>query len=262
MAQPWPLAEIRAAAQPWCPELQVCVLEEIDSSNSELMRRARSGDATPTLLVAERQTAGRGRLGRSWLTGSADALTFSLGLPLKPVDWSGFSLAVGVALAETIDPQAAGAAGPRLSIKWPNDLWLAERKLAGILIETATLTAERDAARYTVIGVGLNLSRPSAPSLATPPAWLSELEPELGAPQWLLRLTGPLMQAVRSFESLGFTSFRERFLARDALSGREVRLSSGVTGTACGVTETGALLVHTAAGMEQVTSSEISVRPC
>ena len=126
----WPCDAIRDALAPLLPGCRVEVLAEVASTNSELMRRARDGQTEPTLLVAERQTAGRGRLGRAWHSGRGDALTFSLGLPLAPADWSGLSLAVGVSVAESLHPQ--------LRLKWPNDLWLDDRKLAGILIETAS----------------------------------------------------------------------------------------------------------------------------
>ena len=107
------------------------VLPEIDSTNSELMRRARARSLEPVLLIAKRQTAGRGRLGRSWAGDAGESLTFSLGLPLAPGDWSGLSLAVGVSLAESLHP--------RIQLKWPNDLWFADRKLAGVLIDVKRL---------------------------------------------------------------------------------------------------------------------------
>lgn len=80
---------------PVLPGFTVEVLPSIDSTNTQLMRRARAGLAEPTLLVAELQTAGRGRLGRPWRGAVGDALMFSLGMPLAPADWSGLSLAVG-----------------------------------------------------------------------------------------------------------------------------------------------------------------------
>ena len=88
---------------PLLPGFTVEVVPEVDSTNSELMRRARAGRTEPVLLVAERQSAGRGRLGRSWNSKQGDSLMFSLGLPLAPADWSGLSLAVGVSLAESLD---------------------------------------------------------------------------------------------------------------------------------------------------------------
>ena len=106
------------------------------------------------LLVAEAQTAGRGRLGRSWASQPGVSLTFSLGLPLAPADWSGLSLVVGVSVAQSLHPQ--------LQLKWPNDVWLQDRKLGGILIETATTKATTPGpagpGRQVVIGVGLNLA--------------------------------------------------------------------------------------------------------
>jgi BirA family biotin operon repressor/biotin-[acetyl-CoA-carboxylase] ligase len=91
--------------------------------------------------VAEHQTRGRGRLGRGWGRSAGASLTFSLSLPLAPRDWSGLSLAVGVALADALEPPLDGAV-PRIGLKWPNDLWLdrrpgSGRKLGGVLIETA-----------------------------------------------------------------------------------------------------------------------------
>jgi BirA family biotin operon repressor/biotin-[acetyl-CoA-carboxylase] ligase len=94
------------------PGFTVEVLPEIDSTNTELMRRARTGQTEPVLLVAERQTAGRGRLGRPWASDVGASLTFSLGLPLAPTDWSGLSLAVGVALAESLHRPMCASNGP------------------------------------------------------------------------------------------------------------------------------------------------------
>ena len=277
----WPAEAIWEAVSPLLPGFTVEILPEIDSSNSELMRRARSGRMEPVLLVAEQQTAGRGRLGRAWYSGQqavsaagppqgakapsggsaaaqaasvgATSLTFSLGLPLAPADWSGLSLAVGVSLAESLHP--------RIQLKWPNDLWLADRKLAGILIETASFGEGGDAQRYAVIGVGINIAAPQATGLSTAPAWLRELLPEAQAGEILLRIAAPLVQAVQAFEAVGFAPFQARFDARDALRDRAVVLSDGTAGTAHGTSDRGALLVHTAAGMNTVTSSEVSVRP-
>jgi len=218
------------------------------------MRRARAGQLEPTLIVTERQTAGRGRLGRQWHSDATSAgpipsLTFSLGLPLSPADWSGLSLVVGVSVAQSLHPD--------LRLKWPNDIWLRDRKLAGILIETASF----DGVRYAVIGVGINLLSRHAHGLSTPPAWLAELLPELDAPQALLQVVVPLVRAVQAFQSQGFAPFQPRFAAMDGLAGRAVTLSDGTLGTARGVDDTGALLVHTSDGMKTITSSEVSVRP-
>ncbi len=228
------------------------VLAEVASTNTELMRRARSGRVEPVLLVARQQTAGRGRLGRSWDSAAGESLTFSLGLPLAPLDWSGLSLAVGVSLADSLHP--------RIRLKWPNDLWLHDRKLAGILIETAG-SGEREAPRYAVVGVGINIAQRASDGLSMPPAWLREVLPEVDAGQALQRVAAPLVQALRAFETFGFLPFQARFDSRDALRQRPVTLSDGTAGTAWGTSEAGALLVLTAGGMRAITSSEVSVRP-
>lgn len=255
---PRALEAIREAVLPELPGFEALWLPQIDSTNSELMRRARAGRFEPVLLVAAEQSAGRGRLGRQWFS-SADAnragdgsLTFSLALPLTPLDWSGLSLAVGVSVIESLHPD--------LRLKWPNDVWLHDRKLAGILIETANL-ADTAATRYAVVGVGINLKAPAATGLRTPPAWLGEVLPGIDAAKALLRLAAPLVQALKIFEQHGFAPFQGRFNRRDALGGLAVSLSDGTTGQAQGVDSTGALLVHTAHGLKKITSSEVSLRP-
>lgn len=241
------------AVAPQLPGFSVEVLPQVDSTNTELMRRARAGRLEPVLLVAERQTAGRGRLGRNWASDAGQSLTFSLGLALAPGDWSGLSLAVGVALAEALHPA--------VQLKWPNDLWVGDRKLGGILVETASFANAADARRYAVVGVGLNIAPRASDGLSTPPAATAELLPGLDAGEVLLRIAPPLVAAVQAFESFGFAPFQARFQARDALRERLVTLSDGVQGTAHGVSEGGALLVHTAEGMRAVSSAEVSVRP-
>ena len=249
----WPAEAIWEAAAPLLPGFTVEVLKELDSTKSELMRRARAGRTEPVLLVAEQQTAGRGRMGRGWHSTAGESLTFSLGLPLVPADWSGLSLAVGTSVADSLHPA--------VRLKWPNDLWLQDRKLGGILIETASQGEGGSGARHAVIGIGINILPRDGTGLATPPAALRELLPEVEAGDVLERLALPLVRDVLEFARTGFGPFRERFHARDALRGRAVVLSDGTSGTAQGVDEAGALLVHTAAGLQAVSSSEVSVRP-
>jgi BirA family biotin operon repressor/biotin-[acetyl-CoA-carboxylase] ligase len=246
----WPAEAIWEAVAPGLPGFTVEVLPEVDSTNTELMRRARAGRLEPVLLVAEAQTAGRGRLGRTWHSGApGDVLTFSLGLPLRMADWSGLSLAVGVGVAQSLHPD--------LQLKWPNDVWWQDRKLAGILIETTQVGEER----YAVIGVGINITPRESAGLNTAPAWLRELAPLVDAPAALLRVAPALVQAVQRFEIQGWTPFLSAYAARDALAGRDVQLSDGSQGQARGVDEHGALLVHTSSGLKKISSAEVSVRP-
>lgn len=256
----WPAEAIWEAVAPDLPGFTVEILPEIDSTNTELMRRARAGRFDPVLLVAEHQTAGRGRLGRDWHSGaSADSatrvcpsLTFSIGIPLLPRDWSGLSLAVGLSLVESLHPD--------LRLKWPNDVYFQGRKLAGILVETVGMT-QTPGARYAVVGVGINLHTRSGDGLATAPAWLQEMLPGMEAPDVLQRVAPPLFQTLKAFERSGFSPFQARFNARDALAGMEVTLSDGSSGRAQGVDDVGALQVLGAQGLQKVNSSEVSVRP-
>jgi BirA family biotin operon repressor/biotin-[acetyl-CoA-carboxylase] ligase len=248
----WSAESLWEAVAPLLPGFTVEILPEIESTNTELMRRARAGQLEPVLLVAERQTAGRGRLGRQWVgdgAGLGGTLTFSLGLPFAPLDWSGLSLAVGLSVVESLDP--------RLQLKWPNDVWFQGRKLAGILIETANIGDQR----YAVVGVGINITPRTPDGLRTSPACLQELMPEVDAPTALARVMTPLALALGRFEKSGFADLRTRFHSRDLLYGRDVVCSDGLTGVARGVDAAGALLVHTQGGPKKVSSAEVSVRP-
>ena len=161
-----------------------------------------------------------------------------------------------------------------MGLKWPNDLWLGasngaagDRKLGGILVETASFVAPQAAAapastaRYVVVGIGINVLPRSPEGMSMPPGSLQDVEPGLDAPAALLRIAPPLVAMLQAFEGYGFAPMQPRFAARDVLQGRAVTLSDGTAGMAHGVGDDGALLVHTAGGMQAITSSEISVRP-
>jgi BirA family transcriptional regulator, biotin operon repressor / biotin---[acetyl-CoA-carboxylase] ligase len=265
----WPAEAIWEQIAPILPNFTVEVLPEIDSTNTELMRRAKAGQMEPILLVAEKQTAGRGRLGREWHdlaqhTETLPALTFSLGLPLSPLTWSGLSLAVGLSIASNLHAD--------IGLKWPNDLWLCEgnsdRKLAGILIETCAVGNQR----YVVVGVGINIVAPSLdPSAAqaalrTPAAWLQELLPAITAQVALEKIIVALVQDILQFAQHGFSPFQKRFNALDVLKLRKVSVGTsspteGLEGLGMGVNAIGEFLVQTEQGQVTINSSEVSVKP-
>jgi len=298
MSQPtlhWGAEALWRELEPLLPGLSVEVVHSTMSTNTALLERARalpearaeSGDdglvrrsvesaafgrraidLQPCLYVAEHQSAGRGRVGRVWQSVAGSSLTFSLSLPLAASDWSGLSLAVGVAVAEALDAPAADAAtGPHIGLKWPNDLWLVDRtadasgagrKLGGILIETVAAGAQR----LAIIGIGLNVLPFDADEASTGFASLRELDATATAPRVLARLAAPLVQALKEFEREGFAAFAERFAARDVLRGQAVRttLAEVPEGIACGVSAQGALQVQTPTGITSVSSGEVSVR--
>lgn len=264
----WGAESLWELLQPVLPGCSVEVVAELDSTNTRLLERARHAEAdlSPCLLVAEQQTAGRGRLGRAWMSAPGRSLTFSLGLPMAPAHWGGLSLAVGVALAEALEPVAAP---PRLALKWPNDLWLRDdaaaaggRKLGGILIETVAAGHER----LVVVGVGLNVgaapAEPAAAALSHGYAGLHELLPATTAPAALARVAVPLVQALKRFEREGFAPFAAAYARRDLLQGRAVAVSGGVEleGQADGVDLQGALRVLAGGQCHRIVSGEASVR--
>lgn len=257
----WHLEDLWLKLVAMWPGITLEWLPEVDSTNTELMRRARQGHADPVLLVTERQTAGRGRMGRSWVSPEGSALTFSIGLPLNPNDWSGLSLAVGVALIEALDSE--GKLG--LGLKWPNDLWhwpatLGPTKLGGILIETLQPPGMREG-RYVVAGVGLNLLTPEIETGGIPARGLDHWGEAPTGGAALARLAPAMLQALAVFEQQGPTSWLARFDRYDVLKGRALQTSQGVQGVGAGVDALGALLLRTDGGMVRVDSAEVSVRP-
>ena len=270
------------------PGLSVEVVERCASTNTTLLERARvevrpeaddsevlvrrsveskafgrrAADVQPCLLVAEHQSGGRGRLGRGWSSAPGASLTFSLSLPIARADWSGLSLAVGLALADALDPPTPGTA-PRIGLKWPNDLWLMDgpargRKLGGVLIET--VSAGR--VRLAVIGIGLNVQPIGSVEASTGFACLQELDPASSAPEALHRVALPLVQALHRFEAEGFAGFAAGYARRDLLAGQAVRTTQpgAGEGTARGVDAQGALQLQTANGLVAIHSGEVSVR--
>jgi BirA family biotin operon repressor/biotin-[acetyl-CoA-carboxylase] ligase len=261
----WPVQALQQPLQAAWPGLQLQVLAEAGSTNTLLLEQARSPQPRATLLVAEAQTAGRGRLGRAWQAEAGASLTFSLGLPLAPRApgrWQGLSLAVGLALADALDPAPARRAGqpPRIGLKWPNDLWLWDgpgqgRKLGGILIETSALEGAAAGPRWCVVGVGLNI----APQ-AGAPAWLQLLQPAATPPSVLAAVALPLLQALLRFEAQGFAPLAAAYAQRDLLCGQALHTSHGLAGEGAGVDAQGALLLRNATGLHPIVSGEVSVR--
>jgi BirA family transcriptional regulator, biotin operon repressor / biotin---[acetyl-CoA-carboxylase] ligase len=275
---------------PLLPGLSVEVVRSVPSTNTSLLARARVSpqvevtdgdvqvrrsvesaafgrravDVAPCLLIAEHQSAGRGRQGRSWHSVAGASLTFSLGVPLTVADWSGLSLAVGVALCEAIETiRTPASTAPRLGLKWPNDLWLGApgeggRKLGGLLIETVAAGSQR----LAVIGVGINVEPFDADAVTTGFACAQELDPAITAPALMARVALPLVQAMHLFSEAGFGAFEARFAAHDLLVGKTVTTTSPdlPEGVARGVSAHGALRVDTAAGVHELSSGEISVR--
>lgn len=263
----WQAEALWQQLTPLWPGFSIEVVGTLPSTNTALLERLRCPSALghaerrirddgPMLLVAERQTAGRGRMGRTWQSTPDGSLTFSLALTLKRPDLSGLSLAVGLALADALDPD-----GQQVGLKWPNDLCLLAdgRKLGGVLIEAI----QQGPQRHVVIGVGLNvLPQPASVSLPTSAA-LAEWWPDATPPLALATLLPPLAHALQAFDSLGFAPLAAAYAGRDVLRGQPVTTTdtSCPAGVALGVDGDGALMMQAQDGQtHRIVSGEVSVR--
>ena len=239
-------------------QVAVEVVAETGSTNADLLERAQTL-AGPTLLIAEHQSAGRGRAGRSWLSAPGDSLTFSLAwkfdLPLQQL--SGLPLAVGVALAD-----ALAACAVQVQLKWPNDILKDGSKLAGVLIETQ---AASGGGIWAVIGIGMNLRVPDqleqriGRSVAAAP-WLAQMDRDA----LMAALLASLARALAEFRQAGFGVFSARWNHLHAWQGRAVSiLDNGAIlheGIAAGVDDQGRLLLDCAEGRIAVLAGDVSLR--
>lgn len=245
----------------------VDALAECESTSSLLLERAARGAPAGTVLLADRQTAGRGRRGRQWVSSPESGLTFSL---LWRFDCgverlAGLSLAVGVAVARALENCGA----QRVRLKWPNDILFGEvpeqGKLGGILVE---LQSERRG-MLAVIGIGLNLRLPPSDATVaalgfTAAALAQAVQPLPERHALLARLLIELAAALDRFSAGGFAALRDEWLARHAWQDRPVCLlhegEVRQAGVCRGVDGDGALLIETAAGLERCLSGDLSLR--
>ncbi len=245
------LDEPALTAAPWPVE----VIEETGSTNAILADRARRG-AAQQVLVAEHQTAGRGRLDRTWVTPSRAALTFSLLLhpDADPSRWPWLPLLVGEAVRSALAVHDLD-----LSVKWPNDVLIGERKVAGILLERV----EAPTGPAAVVGVGVNVSTTSE-ELPVPTA--TSLGIELGtAPERTGVLLGVLAALHRSYAGWaadGDDEFlRASYVRHCSTIGSQVRVDlpgeTVVHGTARDIDPFGRLMVETATGTTTVGAGDV-----
>ena len=255
-------AKVRTVLAGSASTLSIEILDSATSSNSLLMQRATQGAPSGTVLAVEWQTAGRGRLGRTWFSALGDSLTFSLlwRFDCGIAGLSGLSLAVGVALIRAL--RRLGLNG--VALKWPNDVLTKDGKLAGILVEAH---GEMMGPSAVVIGIGINLRLP--PSLPV------ELNQEMAALAQLAanlpdrnRIFGAILleleRMLQAFSVQGFTPLRDEWEAFHGWQNQRVRLSlpdgKQPIGVVRGVTMDGALRLDIDGEVRIFHSGEISVR--
>lgn len=241
------------------PEGRLAVLPVIDSTNQYLIERI--GTVQPGgACVAEYQAQGRGRRGRQWISPFGNNLYLSLYWRLEqgPAATGGLSLMVGIVMAEVL--QRLGAEG--VHVKWPNDLYLNDRKLAGILVE---ISGKAGDAAHVVIGVGINLAMREPAAGMIDQGWINLQEAGIAIDRNALaaELTDTLRQALRQFERDGFAPFVARWQALDNFFDRPVKLLIGdreIKGIACGIDAQGALLLEQDGERHAYLGGEISLR--
>ncbi|WP_107852047.1 bifunctional biotin--[acetyl-CoA-carboxylase] ligase/biotin operon repressor BirA [Oceanimonas marisflavi] len=259
LAVPLQLLDPERLARALAP-VRVEVVPVIGSTNQHWLERVEQlnkGD----LCLAECQTAGRGRRGRSWISPFGGQLVMSLYWRLEQgmAAAMGLSLVVGIAVVEALE--SAGFAG--VALKWPNDLYLNGRKLAGILVE---MSGTAGGPCHLVIGMGLNLVLPATEQdrITQPWAELAELGEISDRNGLVIALAQGLQQALARFEQEGIAGFRERWNRLDYFNGKPVRVLMGeqvVHGTARGIDEQGALLLELENGeLKRYLGGEISLR--
>ncbi|AJP47494.1 hypothetical protein PG1C_01515 [Rugosibacter aromaticivorans] len=256
-----------AALGPASCRFDIEVLPRCDSTNSVVLGRAEAGAPSGTVVVAEEQTAGRGRRGRAWIAAPGDSLTFSLLWRFTPGTLPmGLSLAVGVAVARALEKVGAGdtpqttSSAPSFcaALKWPNDILLQGKKLGGILIELVPGTPHA-----AVIGIGLNLRLPAVLPLDVR-ATATALPGAMDNNTLLAALLTELRSVLSQFAAGGFGALRADWLARHAFQDAPVALLSDFSpprhGICRGVDSDGALLLEVNGRIERILSGEISLR--
>lgn len=237
----------------------------LPSTNAALLERTDLPAGRSDVLVAEYQSAGRGRRGRVWLAppGGAICLSLSWSFVQLPRDLGALGLAVGVCALRAL--RACGAQGVRL--KWPNDLVLEQGKLGGILIE---MRAESCGPAYVVVGVGINVAlaatlRSQIAATGTQAADLAAAGVTAGPRNELIAgIVREVISGLLAFELDGLKPFAEEWQRSDALRGRSISVlgaEQSTRGIARGIDGSGALLLETTEGLKKLVSGEVSVRP-
>jgi BirA family transcriptional regulator, biotin operon repressor / biotin---[acetyl-CoA-carboxylase] ligase len=250
-------ARLSSDTRTWLRELRVH--REIDSTNNHLMSRSLGENVDGVVCLAEWQTNGRGRRGRTWLTPARAGIALSLGrrVRLSIADVAPLSLVVGVAVARAM--HRSGIAG--VSLKWPNDVLLDGAKVGGVLIELASAGNPVVA----VVGVGVNVGSGAEVSarLGIPVGDVLDKNGHVSRNRLAADIIDSVHVLATAFESTGFSEIREEWERLHAYQGERVRLTSAestVEGIARGINANGELVLETPSGVRHFSAGEVSLR--
>lgn len=237
----------------------VRVFDSIDSTNAEALRSIEQGGVAPILVLAERQTAGRGRRGRKWVSPFAENIYYSLVLRIDGGmrQLEGLSLVVGLAVMHTLREHGIPGAG----LKWPNDVLVGRKKVAGILLE---LVGDPADVCHVVLGVGINVNMQSAEEVEQ--EWTSarlESGKTVDRNQLVARLNEVLVSYLERHKLNGFSAIQEEWEQGHLWQGREVSLIAGVNkvdGIVLGIDRQGALRLSVEGEERVYSGGELSLR--
>ena len=241
--------DINAAAADFPEPFRLLTRESVESTNDEVRALAEAGAPDGLIVLAERQTAGRGRRGAAWFSPAGESLAFSI--LVRPEDpkalWPRLALAAGLAVAEAIE-----AFGIQAGIKWPNDVWIGQRKVAGILVE-----AGKD---FVVVGIGLNVNTTTFPPEVSAIATSLQIETSHH-----LSRAEVLGEVIRKFAGrrlqigMDFNDLIAAVRLRCVLTGKRVGLTTAngpKIGTVEGISPGGELMLRTGDGLERLIQAD------
>lgn len=255
----------RPVIDPTPPALQIEVSDQMDSTSSELLRRAPRRDIHGAVLAAEWQTSGRGRQGRAWTAVAGGSITFSIGWRFEQGAGflAGLSLAIGVAVARALEKEGFDG----VELKWPNDLVFRHHKLGGILIE---LNGDALGPSTVVVGVGVNVRMPREVRREIPQP-VTDLQTVAGRGakavdrnRVLARLISEVAAMLAAYAEHGFAPIAAEWQQRHAYQGKPVKLvlpdGGAVKGSVAGVDASGALVLADGPRRLRFLSGELSLR--
>ena len=247
--------DFNAAAADFPDPFRLLIRESAESTNDEVRTLAQAGAAEGLVVLAERQTAGRGRRGAAWFSPAGESLAFSVLLrPEEPKAlWPRLALAAGLAVAEAVE-----ACGAHAGIKWPNDVWIGQRKVAGILVEAGS--------DFAVVGIGLNVNTTGFPPEVSEIATSLKIETTQNFSR-----AEVLAAVIRKFSARrrqidhDFDELISAVRLRCVLTDKRVTLTTANgprTGIVEGIAAGGELLLRTVDGLERlIQADEVRVLP-
>ena len=241
--------DFTAAAADFPEPFRLLVRESVESTNDEVRVLARTGAADGLIVLAEHQTAGRGRRGAAWFSPPGESLAFSILVRPREAQalWPRLALAAGLAVAEAVE-----SFGPQAGIKWPNDVWIGQRKTAGILVEAGS--------DFAVVGIGLNVNTTEFPPEVTNIATSLQMETSqtLSRAEVLAKIIRKFARRRQQIEN-DFDDLISAVRLRCVLTGKRVTLTTASgpqAGLVEGISAGGELLLRSESGLERLLQAD------